>query len=294
MLKQALFSTLIALAVVIFATQAVATTVYEVYDHIGGTAWDGEEQFLGSGLTVFTGYGNSAQHNPDDIYSNPALYPGYVTINGNPGGSFSAGSGGLGVTKAGGWTIEFRLNILSAGQPWHNTGAHPGMATVLAIADDTDLMGIRMRRGTSSAGGLPTFGLFPNNIGEFDINSDLPNPLKTAVDFFSGGLASENNRQFHTFRLVRQPGSAEINMYVDDFVKEDGSGAETITVHPCVLPACDGGNLNVAQFITDSKIESAIDYFRWHHGASAPVHIPEPATLGLLGLGGVALLRRRR
>ena len=293
MLKQALFSTLIALAVVIFATQAVASTVYEGNDHIGGIAWDGEEQFLGSGLTVFNSYGNSAQHNPDDIFTNGAQYPGYVTINGNPGGSFSK-SGGLGVTKAGGWTAEFRLHIMTPGQPPFSDGAHPGMVTVAAIADDTNLVFLRMRSGTQSAGDLPTFGLGPNAIGEFDINSNLPNPLPIPLDFFSGGLASENNKQFHTFRITRLAGSDEIQLSIDDFQNGHGTGNQTITPWACVLPACDGGNLNVAQFITDSRMESAVDYFRWHHGGTRAVHIPEPATLGLLGLSGVALLRRRR
>ena len=53
------------------------------------------------------------------------------------------------------------------------------------------------------------------------------------------------------------------------------------------------GLYQMALYGTQSNGDFDLDYMRWtNEGALAP--IPEPATLGILGLGGLAMLRRRR
>ena len=315
MLKQALFSTLIALAVVIFATQAVASTTYQGIDPWGG-AWEVEDQMIGQPTIAFTDTGgwNSSRYNPDDIFSNVDVHPGYMTANGNPGGLLQrqftyastdsadylqnppavpdvSGNGGETLKKSEGWTVETRINMMTPNFPI-GTASRPGTAEYLQISDDANLISIRIRRPAEAGDpdGPWHVGITPEAGGDFDANNNTIGSYGE-VDWRVGDKV--NGKVFHTLRLVRQPGSDVINLYINDEVKEDGTGAASATVIGCSLPWCDDGNARHLYF-APSAIESAVDYFRYHRGASAPQHIPEPATLGLLGLGGVALLRRRR
>ena len=312
MLKQALFSTLIALAVVIFATQAVASTTYQGTDPWGGT-WEVEDQFVGAvdneAFTNSSGV-NSATYNTDDIYSNVSLFPGYVTMNGNPGGLLQrqftyastdsadylqnppaipdvSGNGGETLKKSEGWTIETRINMMAPSQP-AGTGNHIGMEEYIQIGDDRNLIGIRIQRPEEAGDvdGPWRVGITPVAGGDFDIQNNTIGPY-AEVDWRVGDMV--NGKGFHTLRIVRQPNADVIKMYINDEV----APAASANVIGCTLPWCDDGNARHIYF-APSRVESAVDYFRYHRGASAPYLIPEPATLSLLGLGGVALLRRRR
>jgi len=316
MLKQALFSTLIALAVVIFATQAVASTTYQGTDPWGGT-WEVEDQFVGAvdneAFTNSSGV-NSATYNTDDIFTNGAQYPGYVTVNGNAGGLLQrqftyastnaadyhahgatipdvSGNGGETIKQSEGWTIEMRINMMTSNYPL-GSGSHVGMDEYFQFADDKTLGGLRIRRPAEAGdpNGPWHVGITPQGGADFNIQNNTIGPY-AEVDWRVGDMV--NGKVFHTLRLVRQPGTDVVDLYINDEVKEDGTGAVSANVIDCLWAHCDDSNLRHFYF-APSSVESSIDYFRYHRGASAPQHIPEPATLGLLGLGGVALLRRRR
>ena len=82
----------------------------------------------------------------------------------------------------------------------------------------------------------------------------------------------------HIYRLQRDPGSDTVELLVD--------GAMRASV---LAPEAIGFDHNFMRF-GDTFNEGFWDFVRLHDRST----IPEPATIGLLGLGGVALLRRRR
>jgi hypothetical protein len=158
-------------------------------------------------------------------------------------------------TRDEGWFFEWRSRIISDTYVLNATNYAGG-------GDDTNNWQLKI---TTPGDGTGTFNLL--SYGASNVSSGESAPVA-------------NIHEWHTFRVWTNPDSDTMKLAVD------GAVVQTLDVVLCELPGCDGGNLNFVSF-APSQIEQAIDYISW--GA-----VPEPASLGLLSLGGLALLGRRR
>ena len=262
MLKKSLLT--VTLAVLFLAAPAMAGTI--VGTDVDGTPWD--YSFDGTDLPdgtagEFTNIAmNSAQYNDNYDISGGGHVSGWLTSNGNPGGSYglpnviidpgppSVSQVYPALTKAGGWTLVWNF-------------VHYNNLTktdVFAIHDDV--------------GG---------------VQIDFAPNLVTIRDGLGAGTASiavdMSGLTFHTFRVVRQAGSATVELYVDENI----AGGVSITPTVAAWPAADGGNVNYLA-LQSSIFEASMDWVGLHGGAT----VPEPATMFVLALGGLAALIRRK
>lgn len=126
------------------------------------------------------------------------------------------------------------------------------------------------------------------------INATDPNTLDIFFDLGStaGGVrASVPADEFFTVRIAgtpdaTKPGGLAYTLYVNDALAADDLNAERTTILSRRFFAGDTGSA------TAGTLE--MDYAAFTPGAFAPVGIPEPAALSLLGLGALGLLFRRR
>jgi MYXO-CTERM domain-containing protein len=100
----------------------------------------------------------------------------------------------------------------------------------------------------------------------------------------TGDLAINTSDAFHTLRFTTDETSGDVNLYVD---------GNTTPAHTWGSSASGS---NVLAFGVTNGVQTGgqieWDYIQWtNDGAFAPV--PEPAALSLLGLGALALRRRR-
>lgn len=96
--------------------------------------------------------------------------------------------------------------------------------------------------------------------------------------------------QFYTLRVAQAANSSEFNVWFDGelvaaYTMGTGSIPEGI-VGPYEPWFGDGSG--------DAAGTVAIDHIRFTNGGYAPVAVPEPASLSLIGLAALATLRRRR
>ena len=253
MLKKTLFTAMF--AVLFLAAPAMAAD----WD---GTPWDREWDCTGgppeleaAGFTHYNSW-NSGRFN-DNYNLAVAHVTGWVTGNGNGGGGIGIEWPYYGLTKAAGWTVEWKVV----------TANYQDMGNILVINDDSHMARIRYNVDeVTLADGYPVAGGGTGGVS-------------TYVDLT--GLSE------HTFRLVRQPGSDTIELYID----WDLSYALQITPFFVINPIyADESNLNsVSGF--DSLWEASWDFLRLHSGATIT---PEPVTLLVLALGGLAALVRRK
>ena len=220
----------------------------------GTEDWDFYWDCTGTHITDgwFTaGSTNSAQFNPSDIFSNPDLFPGWITANGNGGGAwywYPDPRDESPITAEEGSTVEFGfVGINNSGNP-HNS-------MLLSWGDDASPFALK----TSSEGGV-------------FLHHDSP-PNDSAVYQMDLG-------DYNVFRLVREPNATQVDLYVNGGL----SPALSLPLTDCRLPWCDGGNLNYLG-AASSTYEAAWDYIAMKSGGETPIGTQIAGSIGDLPPG---------
>jgi len=203
---------------------------------------------------------------PDSASSNPQWSALYTE------GSASVSGGILTITTTGAQSEAYRY-VGGTGTAWDPTGAGSTIEINLKV-DSVDAGAGRagdMLIATGTNAWLLRWG---NGVISEELNGD--SYLMATTD------------AFHTYRLTIPNDTGPMNLYVDGNTTAAtsfagvASGTLTRIDFGDTLDPGDGG---VVQW----------DYIRWTNaGAYAPEAVPEPASLGVVALGGLALLRRRR
>ena len=193
-----------------------------------GEKWDVE--FTGDDLPVdakqgWTGSANAGQFSPN-------YPPGFLLANGNPGGGFNRPLAGY--TKAAGWTVEWAMGVKAH---WLTPGQLPSPQDVVVFNDDTSSLSVRYTKDSV---------ILKDHTGA--------NAATLALDFTG----------YHIYRLVRQPGSKTVELYVDNNAKP------VLSITPA---ASNAGNLNSVGW-GNSLFQAMWDFFRFHIGATVPTADP--------------------
>ena len=190
---------------------------------------------------------------------------GFLSSIGSAGGML--GNSSLGITKAAGWQIEFGWAAIGAGVPL-------GLDTFISMGDDVNNIQMKF----DAPGGDASDGTVQLQSNGATIATSS---IATGVQF-TQSVRSEDPSEFRVFTLQRLAESDTVTLSID------GSQVIAFNPVPCALPNCDGGNLNNF-YIGPSRSEGTFDFLNVYDEL-----IPEPASIGLLVLGGLAMLRRRR
>lgn len=193
-------------------------------------------------------------------------------------GDVSVSGGILTVTTPGthgGSDIDYSETriIGGTGQPWNPTGA--GTTVEIRVKTDYNVSGhswagaIRIDTENRFWWMLIGEGYITDNAGGGDL------PIVT-------------NDAFHTYRFViSNEATGPLDLYVDGNTTPAHSWAGASTSGTSRIAFGDLGNAEQGQI--------QWDYIQWtNDGAFAPVAVPEPAALSLLGLGALTLIRRRK
>ena len=186
-------------------------------------------EFTGDGLPTNQGWKGDA--NSSQFATD--IPPGFLLAVGNPGGGFNKVLAGY--TKAHGWTLEWALKAINLHQL-------PSAQDVVAFNDDTSVLSIRYARDSVT----------------------LKDHLKD-----TGASVALNLEDYHIYRLVRQPGSATVELYIDNHPK----AALSITPAALAPPFADAGNLDSVGW-GNSLFQARWDFFRYHSGATVPTAGP--------------------
>ncbi len=164
---------------------------------------------------------------------------------------------------AAGWVFETRLRIVEAGGDANRSVATFGM------------------RNEGGLGKTAWIGVRSSGIHFLDQGATTGSP----ANFYSGNLL---DNQWHTYRLVKAldgEGVTKVFVYLDD---------ELIYAQDyAALPDDTDTLIQGFGSLTPTTGVVAIDYIYYAVYDSMSV-IPEPASLALLGLGGLFMVRRRR
>ena len=261
MLKKALLAAV--LAVSLLVVPAWASLDFD------GTPWAGE--FTGDGWPTvrdptfmtdpwFLPVECNWYWNRDAKFTVPGGFPGWLYAQGNPAyftwipiSRFEKETPEL--TKAGGWTVEWAVVGISPPRP--EDAIIFTVDGVVRLQDDS---------------------------GKVSVNYDSLTNTVSISDDAAGtprDYASVDPTLEHTYRLVRQPGSSTVELYIDN---DFSSPAAQVTLG-------DGSFVGRFNAMCNSNYDASWDFWRYHTGAT----IPEPATMLVLAIGvGLALLRRRR
>jgi len=167
--------------------------------------------------------------------------------------------------------VEFR-QLGGVGQPWETTGA--GTTVEIRVKTDYNVSphswagAIQIDTGSKRWQMLIGEGYISDNAG-------------------GGDFAITTNDAFHTYRFVVANESAgPLDMYVD---------GNTTPAHSWAGGSSGYSELAFGDLGSADQGQIQWDYVRWTNaGAFVPVAVPEPAALSLLGLGALAMIRRRR
>ncbi len=252
--------------IAVFAVLVMVGSASASFD-VDGTPWDVEwddgndPTAQGWNATVLSGLQLNTRIGGGGV----GATPGWLTAAGSAGGHVVKNPVTTN-TKAAGWTAEWRM--------FTHAGFEQGLVTdVIAFNDDTNMIRIDYDASTDTV--VLRDGMPPSAGGTSDnVSIVLHDGSSTEV--------------VHVYRLVREAGSDTVELYIDN---DFSSPAAQITLVPIALPHADAGNLNSVLW-GKSLLESSWDYFRFHSGATTT--IPEPASLALIGLGGLMILGRRR
>lgn len=117
------------------------------------------------------------------------------------------------------------------------------------------------------------------NFGTYNDGSGL----KTGVfDRLHQLITEVNVFQYHTYRVSLDPSNSQYTLYVDSFATPVKVGTTDSDAYGMYFGDGSGNTRGSADW----------DYIAWNN-ATAPVAVPEPAALGLLGFSALALRRRR-
>ena len=213
-----------------------------------------------------------------------------------------------------GVTLNFRLRIPTSGplddrRPNGGGGVTPWTPQGYVIHSD-GLAPIAIKQGTGGNGmvgfglalksdhaNLTADGLVMNNlvgnvvVGGGDVTTDEAGQAGRTLNLLTGFDVT----QWHEFWVtiiddVTNVGTHQVNIWMDGNMGLP-DGAFIVTAGN--KDEYDfNGYLDMSLAVTDISGSQDIDFFAYAAGASNPV--PEPATIALLGFGGLALLRRKR
>ena len=247
-------------AVLILALPAMAGTL--ATPDIDGTPWD--LSFDGQDVPTLPPAGGftpfnmtSSTHRANYNIATSSDMDGYLTSNGNPGGSYGVAYPTTTLQKALGWTVEWNWVI-------YNTQT---VDNVMAFNDDSHMIRVNFAPNTVELeDGYPIAGGGTGSVS-------------TTVDM--SGLT------FHTFRVVRQPNSDTIEMYIDnDFT------APALQITPFFVSNpiyADETNLNSMQ-LQPSVFEASLDWIGLHDGATPPTIVYADVNMDGF-VGGVDITR---
>jgi hypothetical protein len=209
--------------------------------------------------------------------------------------SFTAGAGGGNAGPAVGGAVE---NSSSAVRQF--SGAPIGNPQT----DATAYFSFLTRIDGASTGTTPLFALRENNVsGGFNIvsvghNSGGEFTVSGAYNGASGGSATVGNTYFVVGKIVTdatdQTGQVFIKIYGEgDTVSLTDTLDTDNTLNPAARQRSDERSSNLVRITRRSGGGATVDAIRIGDSYSDVV-VPEPASLALMGLGGLLMLRRRR
>ncbi len=212
-----------------------------------------------------------------------------------------------------GVTLNFRLRVPTSGpldREYDKLGVTHDWTPAGYVVHSDGLAPIAIKQGTGGNGmigfglalksdnaSLTQDGLVMNNlvgnvvIGGNDVTTDEAGQAGKSLNLLTGFDVT----QWHEFWVtiiddVTNVGTHEVKIWMDGNM---GAPDGTFIVTAGNKDEYDfNGYLDMSLAVSDIRGSQDIDFFAYAAGASNPV--PEPATIALLGFGGLALLRRKR
>ncbi len=180
----------------------------------------------GAGLPTAEGWGGNA----NSMMFHTDLPPGFLLAVGNPGGSFKRSLTGYSADT--GWTLEWAMKA-------QNLNQLPSPADLVRFSDDAHHVIVRVTRQTVI------------------IKDHRPN---------SGRELEVAHDEYHIYRLVRQPQSTTIELYIDN------QPVPALSISPAECEPSDDRAADLNQVTWgDSTFQARWDYLRYHKAATTPL-----------------------